>query len=86
MFDPAGQGAFGLYYAYQSQAQGRAFEGQLGDVYQRLRILPGLVSHRHEDHFVDRLLARSADHGVGQPEQGIVEVEDLQEGLSKIHP
>ena len=87
MLDPAGQGALGFDDADQAQAQGRAFaKGQPGDVEQRLGIVTGGLAHRDEDRFVDRLLADAADHQIGQPEQGVVEVGDLQERLDQIDP
>ncbi len=87
MFDAAAQGAPGFHDADQTQAQGRSsMEGELGDVEQRLGIIRSGLAHRYEHGFIDRLLAGAADHRVGQPEQRVVEIDDLQQRLNEIDP
>ncbi|MBA7689551.1 hypothetical protein ES703_98059 [subsurface metagenome] len=89
MFNPPGKRAFGFHNAYQSQTQNRPLKRQLRNIHQRLRILLRLLAHppKADKHrLIYRLLTDPANHRIGQPQQRIIKIHNLQNRLRQIDP
>ena len=80
-FDPLRQGAFGFHDPDEAQRKHRALERESGDFEQRGRIGLGLLAHVDHHHLVHGLFAHAADACVGEPEQRMPPVENLQQRL-----
>ena len=81
MLDTLRQGAFRFHNAYQTQRERWTVEGELRDFQQRGKICFGVAAHRHDDRFVHRLFAHATNLRIGEPEQGMPPVNNLQQRL-----
>ena len=85
MLDALRKRALGFDNTDKAQSEHRALERQLGDFQQGGRIGLGLAAHCDHHHFVHRLLARMPDARVGEPEQGMPPVKNLEQRLRVVH-
>ena len=84
--DALTQGAAGFEDAHQAQAGQWPVEGQLRHFEQRRGVSLGLVAERQHDGIVHRFLTHAAGAGIGEPEQGMPPIDNLDQRLCAIYP